>query len=58
MPYRAVDSEVQVKRDGWKHKAYAKSPARAKRMVRLLYGVEGGKWKPTGRRAKGRRSTT
>ena len=33
----------------WKKKAKAKSHASAKRMVRLLHGVDKG-WKPTGRK--------
>jgi len=51
MPYKVKGRTVYVKRDGWQKKATAKSPASAKRMVRLLYGVEHG-WVPTGRPAK------
>ena len=45
MPYKIKGSTVYVKRDGWKKKAKAKSKRNAKRMVRLLQGVEHG-WKP------------
>jgi len=40
---------------GGEHRATAKSPARAKRMVNLLRGVEHG-WKPTGQPARDKKS--
>ncbi|HUW09480.1 MAG TPA: hypothetical protein VM537_07090 [Anaerolineae bacterium] len=51
MPYKAKGRRVMHKVDGWETKQTAKSPARAKRAVRLLRGIEHG-WKPTGKRRK------
>lgn len=46
MPYKSIGRKVYVKKDGWRVKATAKSPARAKQMIRLLRGVKHG-WRPT-----------
>ena len=46
MPYKTSGKKVLVKRNGWKLKATAKSPASAKRMVNLLRGIKHG-FKPT-----------
>ena len=47
MPY-IIRGNIVLKKSGgkWKKKAKAKSPASAKRMVRLLHGVDRG-WKPS-----------
>jgi len=52
MPYVRKGKTVYKKVDGLKKKGKAKSVAKAKRYMNLLYGVEGGKWKPTGKRAR------
>lgn len=51
MPYKRKGSTVLHKKNGWTKKAKAKSPARAKRMMNLLRGVEHG-WTPTGKKAR------
>lgn len=53
MPYKRVGKTVMHKKGGkWRKKAKAKSPARAKRQINLLRGVEHGNWKPTGKKAR------
>lgn len=43
MPYKTIGKKVYVNKGGsWRLKATAKSPANAKKMVRLLRGVEHG----------------
>jgi hypothetical protein len=46
MPWVRKGRQIYKKVDGLKHKQTAKSPARAKRALNLLHGVEHG-WKPT-----------
>jgi len=49
MPYKLSGSRVLHKKGGkWTTKQTAKSPARAKRAINLLRGIEHG-WKPTGK---------
>lgn len=53
MPYKVIGNKVYHKKGGkWKVKQRCGSPAKAKRAVNLLRGVEHGDWKPTGRKAK------
>ena len=47
MPYKRIGKKIMVKRDGWEKKAIAKSEENAKKMLRLLRGIESGSWKPT-----------
>jgi len=42
MPYKRIGKTVYKKVDGWKKKATASSVGNAKKMIRLLYGIEGG----------------
>lgn len=52
MPYKVVGNKVMHKKGGkWSVKQTAKSPANAKKAVRLLNAVDHG-WKPTGRKSK------
>jgi hypothetical protein len=46
MPWIRKDRTIYKKVNGLKKKQTAKSPARAKKALRLLHGVEHG-WKPT-----------
>jgi len=51
MPYKRVGRTIYTKKSGkWKKKAVCKTVENAKRMLRLLRGIETGKWKPTRRK--------
>lgn len=53
MPYKRVGSVIYHKKSGkWKVKQRCDSVAKAKRALRLLYGIESGEWKPTGKAAR------
>ena len=53
MPYKVENSNVLHEKDGkWVVKQHCKSHKAALRAMRLLYGIESGKWKPTGAKAK------
>ena len=51
MPYKVQGSDVLHEKGGkWSIKQHCRSHAAALRAMRLLYGVEGGKWEPTGKK--------
>jgi len=58
MPYRQNPKnsrEVQKKvKNRWVHEQTCKSASAAKRAIKLLYGIEGGEWKPTGKKKRGK----
>lgn len=54
MPYKVIGRNVYHFKDGkWKLKQRAGSVAKAKATMNLLYGIESGRWKPTGKRRRG-----
>jgi len=53
VPYKVEGSNVLHEKDGkWTVKQHCKSHQAALRAMRLLYGIEGGEWRPTGAKAK------
>ena len=56
MPYKRQGNKILHRKGGkWKVKQVCGSEAAAKAALRLLYGLESGKWKPTGKKSKFRK---
>jgi len=56
MPYKRKGKTILHKKGGkWSKKQTCGSVAKAKSAMRLLHGIEGGEWKPTGKKARKRR---
>lgn len=50
MPYKRIGKTIFVRRgEKWVKKLTAKTQEKAKKALKLLYGIEGG-WKPTGKK--------
>lgn len=52
MPYKRIGQKIYRKRKGkWELKQTAENIPNAKAALRLLRGIEGGEWRPTGKKS-------